>query len=221
MNKFTDAYWLSKVTPKVLVGVSGGKDSVAALDVCRRAGIETVGYFMYIVKGLSYQDEYIDYLSERYHTPIFRYPHPDRVMLLREGRYCLAQDHLPKLEFRDIWEAARRDTKTEWIVTGEKKRDSLERRAQLVSWGNIQPARHRGFPLAEWSNKDVYEYLTKHNVPLSPEYQIMGHSVNGFLSGETLEWMHDHFPDDYQKVLRDFPLAESSRIRHISTGGKK
>ena len=216
-NKFAAVYWLSKLTDAVLVGVSGGKDSVAALDLCHRSGLKVTAYFMYFVKDLEYQQEHLDKLRSRYSLTIYEYPHPDRIRSFREGRYCLAQD-LPNLTFRDVWEAARIDSGVEWLVTGEKKRDSLERRAQLVSWGAVQPARRRGFPLADWSNKDVIAYVEKHGLPLTPEYAEYGHSIDTPLRGQTLDWLYRHYRNDYYKVLADFPLADAARVRYHHTG---
>ena len=42
----------STFTDRVLVGVSGGKDSVVTLDLCARFFPHVVGFFMYLVKGL-------------------------------------------------------------------------------------------------------------------------------------------------------------------------
>lgn len=204
-----------RLTEAVIVGVSCGKDSVAVLDLCHAAGMKVYGYFLYEVPGLSWQQEYLQYLSERYDCPIKQYPHPNRVAELREGYYCQAQPSLPPLTFRECWEAARAHYGLEWIAGGEKKLDSLERRAQLVSWGAVQPARHRIFPLADWTHKEVFQYLQRRGVRINPEYALNdGKAFNGITRPESLSLIKRHFPADYQKVLKDFPMAEASRLRY-------
>lgn len=217
-DRWKPVQWLRELTDTVLVGLSGGKDSVAALDVCHRHGIKCVAYFMYQVKGLRYQHEYLDELTRRYNLTIYEYPHPDRVQFLRDGYYCIRQEQLPPISFREVWEAARVDSGVEWIVTGEKKVDSLERRAQMSAWGAVQPARRRAFPLAEWRHSEVYDYLQHHRIPLAPEYEALGESVNFLLKGRNLAWLAERYPDDYEKVLKDFPMAEASRMRFILNG---
>ena len=96
--KYAATYWLSKVTDEVLVGVSGGKDSLVTLDLCHRAGLKCAGFFMYIVKDLRYQEEHLEYIQDKYQIKMYRYPHPGRVMLFQQGRYCIPQE-MPTITF--------------------------------------------------------------------------------------------------------------------------
>lgn len=206
--------WLRRITDTVIVGVSGGKDSVAVLDLCAAANMTIHAYTLEIVPDLRLKNEYFAMLERRYGITIQRYPHPERVQCFREGRYCNPVPDLVQFNFRDVWEKARADFGVYWLATGEKKVDSLERRAQLSAWGAVQPARGRAFPLAEWKERDVYDYLQRRAVPLAPEYRYFGHSLATPLEGRVLAILKEHYPDDYEKVCRDFPFAEASLVRH-------
>jgi len=88
----------------------------------------------------------------------------------------------------------------------------------MVSWGNVQPGRARAFPLADWTNKEVYEYLTEHDIKLTKDYEILGHSCQSRVYGESLQFLYEYYPDDYQKFLKDYPLCEAARLRFATTG---
>lgn len=213
-DPFEAIFWLSKLTREVIVGVSGGKDSVATLDLCVAAGLTVHCYAMYNVPDLSFQTAYRDYLSERYGVSFWVIPHPMRAYRLNLGEYCAPNPDLPVHEFRDVWEAARKHFKCRWIATGEKKNDSLERRAQLSSWGAVQPARSRGFPLAEWSDKMVFAHLEKRGIKLAPDYEMFGSSLASPLDPKFLGPIKEKYPEDYERIVRDFPLAPAGLLRY-------
>lgn len=213
-DPFEAIFWLSKLTREVIVGVSGGKDSVATLDLCVSAGLKVHCYAMYMVPDLSFQVSYRDYLRDRYKLDEFWViPHPDRARFYNIGEYCLPCPDMPVHTFRDVWEAARVRFGCRWIATGEKKNDSLERRAQMSSWGAVQPARSRGFPLCEWSDKMVKDHLAKRGIPLAPDYEMFGSSLANPMAPEFLRPIKEKYPEDYERIVKDFPMAPAGLLR--------
>jgi 3'-phosphoadenosine 5'-phosphosulfate sulfotransferase (PAPS reductase)/FAD synthetase len=205
---------LASLSTRCIVGVSGGKDSVAVLELLHEHGIKPFGFFLFMVPGLRVQRDYLDYLRRRYDMEIVAWPHPDLAAFVRNGRYCTALPTMPQLSFREVVEAARVRFGVEWLATGEKKQDSLQRRAMMSAWGNIQVARHRAFPLAEWVQRDVFAYLKHRGVVLAPDYGLFGHSLANPTTPESLVPLRDRYPDDYARILRYYPFAEASAVRH-------
>jgi phosphoadenosine phosphosulfate reductase len=78
----------------------------------------------------------------------------------------------------------------------------------LTRGGELNEPRLRAYPIADWTNAQVFSYLQFQQIPLPPEYRRLGHSFGDTEAGDLL-FVRDHFPDDYAKILAVFPFAES------------
>lgn len=59
--------------PAVLVSFSGGKDSLAVLDLCCRAFNHVVAFYMYLVPGLRHIEERLEWAKAKYGIEILQY----------------------------------------------------------------------------------------------------------------------------------------------------
>lgn len=212
---------------RVIVGVSTGKDSLAVLDLCCKFfGPENVRpYFMFLVPDLRFQSDYLSYLERRYSLQILRIPHWGLSDLFRANTfrfYNTRSTSLRRLRARDIDAYLRKQTGIDWIATGEKACDSVERNAMIRRVSGIDTKRRRLFPLAFWQQATVYNHLKENSIALPPEYSLSTAAFDskrrnsmsfGNLWHKSIAWIKSRYPDDYQKIVRQFPLIEVQFLR--------
>lgn len=194
----------STFTDGVLVGVSCGKDSVVTLDLCARFFKRVVGYFMYIVKGLSFQEATLRYYEKRYGIEIIRVPHFFVSTLLRYGAYCPPDHDVPIVSTLDTYNYLREKSGIYWIAGGERISDSVVRMAMIKHSGTIDDVRGRIYPVAHWNTGQINDYIAKRRLKLSPETRLFGRSMMGFLPRD-MYLLKQHYPEDFQKIIEWYP----------------
>lgn len=202
-------------TRRVMVGVSG-KDSLVTLDLCRRFIPEVSGFFMYLVPGLGWQERWLRYVENRWRLKIVRLPHWQLAGMMRSGSFRPPNDQTVRLQVlgqKDIEEFLRIEHGATWFAYGIRRSDGFTRRSLLGRPGALVDAkRRRTHPVADFSTAQIYAYIRQKNILLPPEYADLKHSFFN-LNAPDLQWVHDHHPDDYEKILSFFPHAEASLAR--------
>ena len=167
---------------------------------------------MYLVPGLQFQEKYLTYLEERYRFNIIRVPHWQLGEMFRFGSYAphtKIRFECPQLEIKDIEQDIREQTGIRYICYGSRKSDSLERSAMIGSCGGINEEAGRIYPIADFTTKDVMQYLRLRKIPLAPEYAYMKRSF-GRLWDEELMMIRTHWPEDYERIREVFPYVEAA-----------
>lgn len=194
-------------TDKILVGYSGGKDSLVVTDICRRVFPTVVGFYMYLVPGLRSIEELLQEGRDRFGIQILQYPHWLISRYLKEGMYCnnhYKHDSIPELALQDVFNLAMMDTGITLVATGAKESDSANRR-RLLRW-NVGKGTNI-YPIQTWHKHDVIGYLKAKEIPLPASSGLATTGID--LSTQELLWLHDHYPDDYERVINVFPYAEA------------
>lgn len=205
------------ITDRVLVAFSGGKDSVVTLDVCMRYFAHVEGFFMYQVRGLSFQESILRYYEDKYGIPIHRIPHFELSQWLRYGLFRMYDFDCPIVGVKETYDYMRDNTDIWWIAAGERIADSVWRRAMIKSSGTIDSKRGRFYPIAEWNKADVQAYIRQRRLRVGVESQKLGFSFRSFM-GKDLIKIQAAFPQDYAKIKQWFPLVDASIIHHKMQG---
>lgn len=210
----------AKVTDSVLVGFSGGKDSVVTLDLCFRYFKTVQPFFMYIVPNLEFQERTLRWYEDRYETEIIRLPHFDTSNFMRYGSFREPDETVPIISINDIYHYLRVKTGIWWIAAGERISDSIVRRAMIKHSGSIDAQRGRFYPISGWKKSEVLDYIKFKRLYLGRDSRDLHFSFKS-LAGDELLFVKEHYPSDYQKILRLYPYAGAAVERKLAYGKKQ
>ena len=196
----------AKVTNSVLVGFSGGKDSICCLDLCLKYFQEVQPFFMYLCPNLSFQEEFLTWYEEKYNVEILRIPHFEVSNYLRYGTFREPDMSVSIVGVKDTYDYLRNKTGIYWIAAGERIADSIVRRAMIKKSGPIDVKRGRFYPLANWTKEDVMHYIKAKRLKLPKMSTELGFSFRS-LEGSQLSALKNAYPEDYEKILKMYPFA--------------
>mgnify|MGYP002648370004 CR=1 FL=1 len=196
----------SSVTDSVIVGFSGGKDSIVTLDLCFKYFKNVKPFFMYLVPDLEFQEKTLRWYENKYNTEIIRLPHFEVSEFLKYGSFTIMDWSVDVVGINDTYEYLRQTTGIHWIAAGERCADSIVRNAMIKKSGSIDYKRGRFYPLAYWKKQEVIEYIKYKKLYLSPEQKKIGFSFRS-LAGSELSVIKSLYPDDYKKILKVYPFA--------------
>lgn len=203
---------------EVLVAFSGGKDAIVTLDLCFKHFKRVEAYFMYVVPGLSYEEQPLRWAERKYGIEILRLPHWVLSRLFREQTFRHATHrsaNTPIVKPRELENAARGHFDLKWVASGEKACDSPHRNGYIRKSQGIEDHRLRIYPVAYWSDTAVMSYLSLHRLPTPIQYSILsGGSQFGGLGMESMAAVREKFPEDFEKIRRYFPLIEAQVVRY-------
>lgn len=204
---------------RCLVALSGGKDSLVTLDLCCSVFDHVEAFYMYLVPGLRTFEAPVEAAARRHGVKVHKIPHFDLPRLIK---YAVLRPHVPdatrirELRWTDINESMREQTGIQWVATGERAADSLQRRFYTRQLDGVQRHIGRLFPIYDWLDADVYAYLRARNIVLPSNGGYSRARGSGFsLDGRGLHWLREQHPDDFKRVLKVFPYAEAEVMRFM------
>jgi hypothetical protein len=207
----------------VMLAFSCGKDSIAAWLALRDSGVEDIRpYCMEYVPGLQFVQDSLEYFEDYFGTRIARYPHPSIYRWLNnfvfqapERCAIIEAADLPTPTYEQIVELIRGDFNVPadtWVCDGVRAADSIVRRVSIKRHGPMKPKSGKVSPVWDWRKHEVYDRIEAANITLPPDYEWFGRSFDG-LDYRFLEPLSRNAPEDYQRILEWFPLADLELIR--------
>ena len=168
---------------------------------------------MYIVPGLSFQEAMWKWVENRYGLDVWMIPHFVLSNYLRWGLYRLPDMSVPIITPADVYAYVRKLTGCYWIAAGETMRDSLMRRGMISNFGTISAKRGRVFPIAHWKKSDVFTYIQRRRLKVTPETAVVGASF-GEMDPFSLYQIKTHYPQDFEIIKSWFPFVEVAVLHY-------
>lgn len=193
----------------IMIGLSGGKDSLCLCELVKMAEIENVGYFnMEFLPNLRIQEDMLKYACERFNInnkDIERVPSEHFIKCMHFSAYTWysknASKQFPNTSRTDVFKMVARKHKAT-IVTGVKKVDSMQMQRMID--------RNLGicmYPMVDWTLKDVLTFMQLRKIDI-PSLTKKGCRGIGITPSEIL-FIYDNYYDDFLKIEAVFPFIRT------------
>jgi hypothetical protein len=215
---------------KVILSFSGGKDSLCVWCLLRELGVEVRPFYMQMVPGLSWIEDYLGYLERWSGVHVLRVQHPQPYHWLRT--YSSQPPHrkgaldflrLPRFDYPDVERGVRRTWSQRendpawaeaWVAVGTRTADSPQRRRSFQKYGWKREILKKVYPIHDFRKDDLIGVLKRNGVKLSPCYRMFGRSFDG-VDFRFIDAIRTDYPDDYARIKEWMPLQdlEFHRVR--------
>ncbi|HON75800.1 MAG TPA: hypothetical protein PLQ23_11640 [Dermatophilaceae bacterium] len=208
----------------VLLAFSCGKDALASWLALRDSGVErVVPYYLYYIPGLRFVEESLARFESELGTRILRYPHPSLYRWLNsfvfqppERLAVIEAANMPEPTYEQVVGFVKSDEglpASTWVADGVRAADSIVRRVSIKTHGAMKPKSRKVSVIWDWRKATVMSRIERSGIALPPDYEWFGRSFDG-IDYRFLEPLSRYAPDDYQRVLEWFPLADLELVRH-------
>jgi len=210
-----------ELTDTIVLKFSAGKDSLAMWMRCREIFPKIVPIFHYWLPGLRFVEETLVMYEQYFGQKIIRMPHPNWLNFLANGSFqpphrwnVIEAYNLRTVDYDEILDWVCEDLGIEeyWVAVGIKSSDSPLRARAIAQHGAWTPAKQLFYPVADLKKADLLSLFDKYNAPLSKDYLVFGRSFDG-LQYRYVSKIKQHYPEDYQTIVRWFPLVEAEFMR--------
>lgn len=209
---------LAEQHDKISVAFSGGKDSLATMELCCRVFKQVSAFFFFIVPNTELVGRYIRLAKERWNVQVAEFPSNTFCVSLRDGEFCDPAKAFEDYKDRSLKEVyqhamfAANGTFDGIVATGMKNVDGLKRRQFFANIDPINggdPFWTRVYhPIKKWSKGEVIAFLEQSGIPVPPAAKGVVTTGVG-LTHDELCWIHDNHPADFAIIKEWFPYVEA------------
>ena len=210
--------FVRKQSDTCILMCSLGKDSIVTLDLIYPKFKKVICYFMFFVSGLEHIERWKKWVCAKYpNVEFYEIPHWNLTYILRSGLYCTQHPNQKLLKLTDVIKALRLKHNTQWVFLGMKKADSMNRNLMITRFkDNHYTDNCQAYPLAEFTQKQIVQYMKMHNLPEPVMYSLatsgdeakVGKASNGIgFNLDCFLWLEKFFPQDLETIYKTFPLS--------------
>ena len=215
---------IAEISDTILIGFSLGKDSIASFLTLKQSGVfkKIIPYYMYSIPDLSFINNSISYFENYFETHIYQLPHPSLYRMLNnlvfqspENCEIIENFNFPNFTHEQLHTEFLKDLKlpqSTFTAIGVRACDSILRRITIEKYGCVNYKKHTFYPIWDWNLQKVKDCLHDNKIKIPVDYELFGRSFDG-LDYRFLKPIKQRFPDDYEKILKYFPLAECELFR--------
>jgi hypothetical protein len=206
----------------VILSFSRGKDSIGSWIELKRHFKTIIPVFLYLVPELEFEEESLKYYEDVLKTRIIRVPHPSIYRWLKNfvfqapGRLEIIEKlRIPNITYDHVFKFVKHDfgiPENTYVATGVRACDSINRRGSIKLYGPINLKRKTFFPVFDWNSERLYNEIEASGIKLPIDYKLFGRTFDG-MDYRFIKPIKDNMPDDYQKIIDWFPLAELEILR--------
>ncbi len=207
----------------ITLGFSRGKDSIAAWIALKESGLfkQIIPIHLYLVPGLSFEEDSIKYFEDVFQTKIYQIPHPSFYRYMANNTFAPPGRLWANYDFFYDMQCSYEE-QNEWFketvgipkktlqANGVRAMDTMVRRMGLHKHGPFSKDNVK--IIWNWSTKRVLQTIQNHKIKLPVDYEMFGRSFDG-IGYQYMKPIRDRFPEDYKKCLQWFPLIEAEMFR--------
>lgn len=188
---------------------SGGKDSVALLDIMAPYFKKIWLVNMYFVEGLEHINKFVEAACVRYPNAEPYYTEHWIVNQIKKGGlYCMPDYSLKNIKLLDVDNKIRKELNVDYTFYGMKRADSLNRAMMLKSYICGISKTNKVYPLELLGNNDVLAYIRMKRLSKPIEYSKSKKSQGVIFNKEVYSYLSQNYPQDLEKIYQKFPLSK-------------
>jgi len=200
----------SHINNQILVGLSGGKDSLAVYDLCVRVfgAANVVPFHLTFLPNLRVINEMLATPIKKFGIKkILDYPDYTFFAYYKSGMYSWEsadRASLPDLTRKMIYTYIAKTAKINKMALGIKKNDNIRMRQQVE---NNRMYGGTVLPIYDWTTSEVLTYLRLREIEIPKQYYEGFRGID--LNDESLLYLYKNFPDDFEKIELYFPFVRA------------